>query len=292
MHPAPLAVETEQQWLAAARRGDRTAQDRLLSAYLPTMQRFASRMATDPQAVDDAVQEALVAAIRFLPAFRGESALSTWLYRLVHTACNRQRRRGRSVRHADVHLDAGDGAVLADGHALADETTAQHELLQQVETALARLPPEWRAVLHLRDVEGLSASEAAKALGIEVPALKSRLHRARSALREQLVPVSAAPLPRQPPGCPDVVRLFSRYLEGDVTADACARMETHLSGCPVCRDRCESLRRTVALCRRAGDGHIPIATQHLVRSALSRARARILAAEAAEAEPTTASGEV
>jgi RNA polymerase sigma-70 factor (ECF subfamily) len=81
-----------------------------------------------------------------------------------------------------------------------------------------------------------------------------------------------------PPGCPDVVRLFSRHLEGDVTAPVCARMEEHLTGCAVCRTRCESLRRSVALCRRAGEGTVPVATQHLVRAALRRARERILAA--------------
>jgi RNA polymerase sigma-70 factor (ECF subfamily) len=138
-------------------------------------------------------------------------------------------------------------------------------------------------VLVLRDVEGLTAPEVAEVMGLTVEAVKSRLHRARVAVREALAPLLAAPAPGAPSGapapavpaplgstCPDIVELFSRHLEGEISASLCADMEQHLARCPACQSRCDSLQRTLALCRGAPLPEVPKAVQADVRRALQQ----------------------
>ena len=124
-------------------------------------------------------------------------------------------------------------------------------------------------MLILRDVEGLTAPEVASVLSIGVDAVKSRLHRARLAVRERLAPLL---VPSEPPGqagCPDLVPVLSQYLEGDIGADQCAAMEKHVAGCARCQARCDSLRSTLALCRRSAQGgSVPPEVQEAVRQAL------------------------
>ncbi|HEX9101865.1 MAG TPA: sigma factor-like helix-turn-helix DNA-binding protein, partial [Polyangia bacterium] len=138
-----------------------------------------------------------------------------------------------------------------------------------LEEAIGELAPAYREVLLLRDVEGLTAPEVASVLGLSVEAVKSRLHRARLAVRARVAPL-LAPATTAPPasGCPDVADLLSRHLEGDITAGACATMESHLAGCDRCRATCDSLRSVLARCRRAGDEGVPPAVQQRVRVAL------------------------
>ena len=97
-----------------------------------------------------------------------------------------------------------------------------------------------------------------------------RLHRARAALRDAFLPVAD---PR-PPGCPDVLRMFSRNLEGELTADVCTRMERHLAGCPHCRATCDALKKTLHLCASSPAPSVPPDIAARLRSevrALSRA---------------------
>jgi RNA polymerase sigma-70 factor (ECF subfamily) len=123
-------------------------------------------------------------------------------------------------------------------------------------------------VLLLRDVEGLSAAEVAGVTGLSVPAVKTRLHRARARLREAWAPLMAPrgeAAPRPARACPDIVRLFSRHLEGDISARTCARMEAHLAGCPRCQASCDSLKQVLRMCRTAPEPEVPVELQDKVR---------------------------
>jgi RNA polymerase sigma-70 factor, ECF subfamily len=124
--------------------------------------------------------------------------------------------------------------------------------------------------LVLRDVEGLSAAEVAKILGIGVEALKSRLHRARVAIREELAPALGRPpiAPSRGALCPDVLTLFSQHLEGEIDPSVCATMEAHLSQCHHCRDDCESLKRTLAICRQLPTPDVPTSLAASVKAAI------------------------
>jgi RNA polymerase sigma-70 factor (ECF subfamily) len=122
----------------------------------------------------------------------------------------------------------------------------------------------------LRDIEGLSAPEVAEVLGLGVQAVKSRLHRARLAVRQRIAPLlgSAPPGGSRAPQCPDILTVFSRYLEGEIGPDVCAEMEAHLARCGHCRGRCDSLKRTLQICRTTPVPEVPGPVADAVRRAV------------------------
>ena len=117
-------------------------------------------------------------------------------------------------------------------------------------------------------MEGLSAPEAASALGISVDALKSRLHRAREALRLALRPLLEPELERAAGGCPDVVALWSKKLEGDLSQGDCSAMEKHLASCPSCGAACNALKQALLACQRIRTSEVPEEIQLRVKSAV------------------------
>jgi RNA polymerase sigma-70 factor (ECF subfamily) len=123
-----------------------------------------------------------------------------------------------------------------------------------------QLEPEAREVVVLRDIEGLTAAEVAEVTGTSVAAVKSRLHRARAALRERLLAVVGGE-PSEParPSCPDVLTMLSRKLEDEISPEVCAEMEVHVAGCPHCSGVCDSLKRTLALCKSLPTPTVPAA---------------------------------
>lgn len=126
----------------------------------------------------------------------------------------------------------------------------------------------------LRDVEGLTAPETAAALGVSVDAVKSRLHRAREALRTALRPLLEPVAPRATPAagpagtCPDVSDLWSRKLEGDLSQDDCASIEGHLLTCPACAGACDALKRALLACRHVSARAVPPEVQARVKAAI------------------------
>jgi RNA polymerase sigma-70 factor (ECF subfamily) len=122
----------------------------------------------------------------------------------------------------------------------------------------------------LRDVEGLSAEEAARVLGIEVGALKSRLHRARVDLRERLSAVFSA---GEAAPCPELAEELAAYAAQEIDQATCARIEEHMKACARCSAACTSLQRTVSLCRQIPGGDVPAPVRAAVRAALLGSRA-------------------
>ncbi|MFO0615570.1 MAG: zf-HC2 domain-containing protein [Polyangiaceae bacterium] len=104
--------------------------------------------------------------------------------------------------------------------------------------------------------------------------MKSRLHRARVAVRAAVAPLLGDASASPSPTCPDVVDALSRHLEGDIAAADCAAMEQHVLGCVACRARCDALRTTLSMCRASAvGGEVPPHVQRAVRAALRRALA-------------------
>ncbi len=188
---APKAKATasppDRALLAAAARGDRTAFDTLVRLHTPRMYRVALRIVGEPADAEDVVQDAWISAWRSLPRFRGESAPSTWLYRVVTNAALGLLRRQRLTVPLDAETVEGTTAVdEADGP---EHAALRGEQTAEVHRALASLDPSQRVPLVLREFEGLSHEEVAAVLDISVPAVRSRLHRARSALLSRLGPL-------------------------------------------------------------------------------------------------------
>jgi RNA polymerase sigma-70 factor (ECF subfamily) len=272
-----------------ARTGDRRALDELLTRHQRRVYRFGLKMCRDPEDAKDILQETLLAAARTVKDFRGASSVSTWMYTIARSFCIKKRRRSKFAPAEETSLDqrepGAEARQVADPGRTPDESLAGRQIEQALETAIGRLDPMYREVLVLRDVEGLTAPEVAEIMGLSVEAVKSRLHRARVAVREAMVPLlgipeaPAAPAEAPPavalpaaPGvtCPDIVQLFSRHLEGEISANVCADMEKHLAGCPACQSRCDSLQRTLALCKAAPLPEVPAKVQASVRQALKK----------------------
>jgi RNA polymerase sigma-70 factor (ECF subfamily) len=166
--------------LAAAQAGDHRALEQLLRRQRDGVYRYGLRVCPTTEDAEDAVQATLWAAARSIGAFRGASTITTWLFTIVRRQCQRLHgRRHRQVEFGELEA-APPLAPSPEDQAVADE------LRDILAAALAGLDPAHRQVLLLRDVQGLPAPEAAATLALSVPALKSRLHRARAQLRAAL----------------------------------------------------------------------------------------------------------
>jgi RNA polymerase sigma-70 factor (ECF subfamily) len=267
------ATPPDDELLAAARQGEDAALETLLLRYQPHLYRFGLRMCGNVEDAGDVAQESLIAMARSLPDFRGDSSVSSWLYTIARRFCIKKRRRSKFAPVREDSLDAADSAAaerLADPAPNPEQTATNRELATALTRAIAALDPAQREVLVLRDVEGLPAPEVATILGISVDAVKSRLHRARVALRGKLAPVLGRPASEPSPGqiCPDVLTLFSRHLEGEIDPGVCAMLEAHLERCDRCRNACESLKRTLAICRRLPTPEVPASLAASLKTAI------------------------
>lgn len=184
--PSPNA-----ELLQAAQAGDRRALERLLRSLVPAVRRLCARMASssdDERDIDEVVQDTLMALCTSIGSFRGESSLLTWTYTLARTQWNRRRRRkthGWHQRLLATELTSVTHALVDPGSA-PEEHVASGELRTRVDAAISRLPDLDRDVLLLRDLQGYSAPEVAELTGLTVPAVKTRLHRARARVRSHL----------------------------------------------------------------------------------------------------------
>jgi RNA polymerase sigma-70 factor (ECF subfamily) len=268
------ASPSDDNLLAAARAGDRQALEALLERHEAQVYRFGMKMCRDPQDAKDVLQDTLLAMARGVRDFRGASSVSTWLYTIARSFCIKKRRRSAFAPDEERSLDTSARAVakrLADPAQGPDDALAGKQVERALERAIEELEPMYREVLLLRDVEGLTAPEVAEVLGVTTQAVKSRLHRARLSVRARVAPLLGIEtnLPAGPGACPDVLTMFSQHLEDEISADLCAQMEHHLEGCARCRGACDTLKRTLALCRAAGTADtVPAAVQTSVRSAL------------------------
>ena len=268
-------ARTDEALLTAARGGDREALEQLLAAHQHRVFRFGVKMCGQEEDAKDVLQETLIAAARNIRDFRGASSVSTWLYTIARSFCIKKH---RASKFAPDHVDSledtsGEAQSIADPRRDPEESTAGEQVKKALQDAISALEPMYREVLVLRDVEGLSAAEVGEILNLSVEAVKSRLHRARVAVRQQVAPLLGAPEPSgaslPPTQCPEIVELFSKRLEGEISGDVCAEMEEHVKRCERCRARCDSLRATLSLCSQSGE-QVPLRVERSVREALRR----------------------
>ncbi len=270
-HDRSVTDAPEDKLLAAARQGDGDALQALLERYQPRIYGFGMKMCRNPDDAQDVLQETLLAVARSVRDFRGASSVSTWLYTIARSFCIKKRRRSKFAPGAIVSLEAEEASALSlrDPGRAPDETVHDREMREALERAIGALEAGYREVLVLRDVEGLSAAEVGEVLGLSVEAVKSRLHRARTTVRKSLLPhFGPAPQASATGGCPDIVRLFSHHLEGDISPSTCAEMERHLASCDRCRSACNSLKDTLRLCRTMPEPGVPPALRDSIREGI------------------------
>ena len=175
MTDRPTRPWPTEQVISAAQQGDPRAISTLLDGSHMHVQRFARTLCSTPEDAEDAAQEALIILYRKIGTLRVAAALASWMFQIVRNECIRRSRLAlrRSVSAAIVEPSAEDVAL------------ARLEI-ERIVDSIAGLPLEQRAVLVLRDVQGLSGAATAQALGLSRAAMKSRLHRGRETLRSRL----------------------------------------------------------------------------------------------------------
>ncbi|MEK7348176.1 MAG: RNA polymerase sigma factor [Candidatus Eisenbacteria bacterium] len=265
----------EGRLVAAAQGGDAAALRRLLSMVSRPAFRYGMTFCRDREDAEEIAQDVLASLVRSLARYRGEGTLSTWAYTVARHACIRRRRRSqRAADSLDAWREAGGAEpVDQDPRANPQGRLERRELREAIAAALRSLPPPLREAVILRDVEGLSAREAAAVLRVTERALKSRLHRARLELRSRLQPLvtgdDVSPRARR---CPDIARSWSLHLEGEVNPAVCARLEEHVRACPECAATCRTMRATLRHCRLLRAKRLPLAAKKALASVAGASR--------------------
>jgi RNA polymerase sigma-70 factor (ECF subfamily) len=192
-------IDNESELVHKAQKGDQRAFSLLVKKYESTVYSFAYKVCRNEEKAAETLQETFVNVYRKLDQFNGKAKFSTWLYQIVTNNCLMKRRKSRLDR-SSVSIESPDSAsedseLQGDGAPLQtlvsftktpQDEVVNKELREHLDKAILKLPMEQRIVFILRDVEGRSSEEAAKILKVSVPAVKSRLRRARVFLRRQL----------------------------------------------------------------------------------------------------------
>lgn len=175
----------ERQLIEAACGGETAAFEALVRKYQQRLCTALTHLCGSYEEAEDVAQEALVQAYLKLRTFTGSSAFYTWLYRIaINAAISRRRRRRPEVSVEDCRQHRGD--QFADGGELPPQRLLREERAAQIRCALSRLSDEYRAILVLREIEGFAYDQIAEILGLPAGTVRSRLHRARLQLKEQL----------------------------------------------------------------------------------------------------------
>jgi RNA polymerase sigma-70 factor (ECF subfamily) len=193
--PAPAASPSDEELVTRARARDLGAFEQLIDRHQERLYRVAMRLLRNENDAREVLQDALLSAWQNLDSFAGRAQFGSWIYRVTVNAALmllRTRRRRPTVSVEDLAPGALDAAIGAshdtgsDWSKRPDEQLQSGELKEHIEVALDQLPEILRVVFVLRDVEGMSTEETAEILDITIPTVKTRLHRARLALREAI----------------------------------------------------------------------------------------------------------
>jgi RNA polymerase sigma-70 factor (ECF subfamily) len=188
--PSQVVKDDEGALVAAAKAGDISAFETLVGRYERKIFRLTQNITQNREDAEDSMQEAFLKAFEHLGSFEGNSRFYTWLVRIaVNQALMKLRKRRPNVVSLDEDVDTGEDMVpreVEDWGPTPADRYAQTQLSEILTKAINELDPPFRIVFQLRDIEELSTEETAETLGLSVPAVKSRLLRARLKLRQSL----------------------------------------------------------------------------------------------------------
>jgi len=187
----------DRQLISRLQAGDESAVQELAERYTPRIFQLAMRHMKNREDAEEVTQDVLVKVYRKVGEFRGDSALSSWIYRITFNTAMSRLRNGRLARAADKERERLASAASTDERArltrepidwsqMPDEELLRLQLRQAVAAAIADLPEIYREPVVLRDIQGLTTEEASTRLRVKDQTLKSRLHRGRLMLRERL----------------------------------------------------------------------------------------------------------
>jgi RNA polymerase sigma-70 factor (ECF subfamily) len=275
-----------EQAVVLLQRGDDEALERALALLQNTVFSFSMKVCGQRQDAEDTMQEVLVKSVPYLPKFDSPRALVVWLYKVAKNRCLMSRRKSKFAPKREISLeelmpDRQDLQRSDGARSVNPETVAiRSEEASRLRKAIHKLPPQYRIVLVLRDMEGLTDEEVAEITGLRSGTVRVRLHRARLFVRKELMKVEklrprrkveavaprvVATQPPRPPRCKAMFAELSNYLDEQIDDSLCNELEKHLDGCGPCQAFLASLQSTIEDCRR-----LPVAVPDRVKAAKLR----------------------
>jgi len=254
------------------RRGDEPALEQALALLQKTVFSFSMRVCGQREDAEDTMQEVLIKSVPYLPKFDSPKALVVWLYKVAKNRCLMSRRRSKFAPKQVLSLEelmpdrkeleqmGRNGSVNPEAFAIRSEEAGR------LRDAIQKLPSQYRVVLVLRDMEGLTDDEVAEITGLRSGTVRVRLHRARLFVRKELMkglkarserrvsaslqerPVNDQPAPAR---CKAMFAELSNYLDEQLDDSLCEELQRHLSGCEPCKAFLSSLEATIAQCRKS-----------------------------------------
>ncbi len=183
----------ERRLIERFKQGNEDAMEEIINRYEESLYNFGLRMCGQKQDAEDIIQDTFLSAFRYLDSFREETSLKNWLYKIAANACFRMRRKKKCEPDYELSLEdllPEDGSAsrfdIPDWAEDPSENLLRSELKAVIQEAVHELPPMYRMVFNLRDMEGFSTEETATIMDITPQAVKTRLHRARLFLRKKI----------------------------------------------------------------------------------------------------------
>jgi len=247
------------------------ALEQALELLQGTVFSFSMKVCGQRQDAEDTMQEVLMKALPYLPRFESPRALLVWLYKVAKNRCLMSRRKSKFAPKQDLSLDELmpdrlELAQLGREHPVNPESLAiRSQQAKRLREAIQQLPPQYRIVLVLHDMEGLTDNEVSDITGLRPGTVRVRLHRARLFVRQtltrdshkwraaktSLVEKKEARAERRPASCKALFAQLSDYLDEQLDDSLCRKLEEHFSGCAPCEAFLASLESTIEQLRKA-----------------------------------------
>ena len=247
--------------------GDDASVEQALALLQNTVFSFSMRVCGQREDAEDTMQEVLLKSIPHLPKFDSPKALVVWLYKVAKNRCLMSRRKSKFAPEHELSLEElmPDRKELeqlaADGRVNPESFAIRSEQASRLREAVHKLPPQYRIVLVLRDMEGLTDDEVGEITGVRAGTVRVRLHRARLFVRKELMQtwmagigkkVRAQRHPHQevrPARCKAMFAELSDYLDEQLDDSLCEELERHFNDCAPCRVFMASLEATIEQCK-------------------------------------------
>jgi len=257
-----------EQAVALLEKNEPQAIEHALELLQSTVFSFSMKVCGQREDAEDTMQEVLVKAIPYLPKFDSPRALLVWLYKVAKNRCLMSRRRSKFAPKQELSLDElmpdrRELAMLAkEGPVNPESLAIRGQQARRLREVIQQLPPQYRIILVLRDMEGLTDEEVGDITGLRPGNVRVRLHRARLFVRKKLArpsshrsaarksllrarPETSAPPPHRATSCKALFAQLSDYLDEQLDDSPCKQLEAHFEGCVPCQAFLASLESTI-----------------------------------------------
>ncbi len=255
-----------EQAISLLRQGDDGALEKAIALLQHAVFAFGMRVCGQREDAEDTMQEVLLKAIPYLPKFDNSKALAKWLYTVAKNRCLMSRRKSKFAPKHELSLDElmpdREELELLDKAPPVNPETAsiRGQEGQRLKEAVRALPPHYRIVIVLRDMEGFTDEEVGEITGLRPGTIRVRLHRARLFVRRELERAAgpsgrsskkSKPAPSGNGRCRKMFAGLSDYLDGELDEFSCEEIESHLEGCEPCKKFLRSLEAAIQTCQKS-----------------------------------------